>query len=271
MNATMVLVTVVVVLSSACSFVSFSADVETVGMRDLPVYEGSAAELIFLEDDSRIRRNPSPGRTGGAQVVEAEMDISPFYPHVVGGADLPGGWRVDTQSRGCWKSDIRMEHAATGRVSTFTTEMSREARWFDRLSQCIGMSASTYSVTAPNQRYFAFRTSEPGWVFFDRSDGQFLPLVIGTDPNRQSNLFVDSSGHMLVDVTSRGGSRSELARRLDTTVFRVVWRGEWLRGAISREEWREAAKTNATRRCQVEVAMGRPCRPKRALAAEPLR
>ncbi|KRB99919.1 hypothetical protein ASE11_09705 [Hydrogenophaga sp. Root209] len=267
----MVLATVVVALSSVCSFVVASAEVETLRMQDLPVYAGSAAELFFLTDGAPRGRNPSPGTTGGAQPVAAEINISPFYPHVSGGADLPGGRRVDTRSNGCRSSDIRMEHAATGRVSTFTTEMSRESGWFDRLGQCIGMSATTYSVTVPNQRYFAFTTSEPGWVFFDRSGGRFLPLVIGTDPNRLSHLFVDVAGHMLVDVTSHGGSKSEQARRLDTTVFKVVWRGEWLQGAIARDEWREAARTNAARNCQIAVAMGRPCQPTDAPAAGLLR
>ena len=78
-----------------------------------------------------------------------------------------------------------------------------------------GNSATVYWADVVNTRYIAFMTSEPGYIFFDRKLGKFLPDVFLSANCDNSRFLVSKTGRVYLHITYNEMCGDEKSRSYD--------------------------------------------------------
>lgn len=108
-------------------------------------------------------------------------------------------WSFESSSLGCLQSTIAMRNRAMGGKDFFTINQYKNASSLTRYLSCLDHPAAVYyAVETPH--YVALMTSEPGWVFYNKDTYAFKPLVVETNRDEASNLYLSSSGQFLIDI-----------------------------------------------------------------------
>ncbi len=208
---------VLVIFIGSCTPRSYVNRYLPISPQSLPIesmqrWEGSTVGLTWLNPESYGSSfdGPTPVQRWGALIMDSKLydylyDVDYNFP--ADGLELLDGWRVmPNRIKGCTQYEIRLQ-SANGREALFTVELHREGSYFDHsFLTCIGDHATVYYVVVVNAKYVAFRTSEPGWVFFDRISGKFLNTIASDLGNcgLGSNLFRTTSGQMLIEYAYVG-------------------------------------------------------------------
>jgi hypothetical protein len=182
-----------------------STSPKSIFIESMDHWQGTTIGLQWLDPDSygSTGDGPSPVQRLGAAIEDARL-----YPYELDyslpadGLELLDGWRVmPNRLKDCTQYEIRLKNV-NGKEALFTTVMKRGESYISHnFLACIGGSATAYYVVVVNAKYLAFRTSEPGWVFFDRVGGKFLDIIATESGNcgYGSNLLRTTSGQMLIE------------------------------------------------------------------------
>lgn len=108
-------------------------------------------------------------------------------------------WSFESSALGCLQNTISMRNRAMGGKDFFTINQYKNAGALTRYLSCLDHPAAVYySVETPH--YIALMTSEPGWLFYNKDTYEFLPLVVETNRDEASNLYLSSTGQFLIDI-----------------------------------------------------------------------
>jgi hypothetical protein len=235
-----------------------SADPQAIRISDLPSWQGDTKSLLWL--------TPNESNYGGSSHESSRPDVrlgvkrteAVMHPYRVSSnyfgnlIQLPGGWEVSKSLRtGCLEFDLNLHHPADGRRATWVVQKERDAGFFSRRAGCIGGSSTVFYGVLLNSRYFAFETSEPGLIFFDRLKGEFLPYVLQGDPNLSSHLYVDGQGQVLVEIqpgTAIGEAYSK-PKIQEHGVKQIILGGSPLIAPWNPVDLRDVAEANAFSLC----------------------
>lgn len=108
-------------------------------------------------------------------------------------------WSLETSALGCLQSTVAMRNRAMGGKDFFTINQYKNAGTLSRYLSCFDHPAAVYYAVETPQ-YVALMTSEPGWIFYDKDTYSFKPLVVETNRDGASNLYLSSTGQFLIDI-----------------------------------------------------------------------
>jgi hypothetical protein len=234
--------------------------IKFVHIADLPQWTGDYSTLQWL-NKSQYEDSPSPWHGEfpdvrlGSKVASARLWDMGFYDLPTGiqpSLPLIGGWekvKTERKDRSCARYVLSLFHPATGRRAVWNVVFERNtiffSRWVDTITrECFGVGEVFYI----NTRYIAFKTSEPGWIFFDRQDGVFLPMVVEGNPNHWINLFVSPQGEVLIEVQvdAKGSSHTTRDDRPADGIRQVTYRGKPLIAPLDARESEQAVRVYQT-------------------------
>jgi hypothetical protein len=221
--------------------------------------------------------------SGGASPTErlgVVQRASQIYTHQFGdssrhGLVLPGGWQVElgkndlNEPKTCLAIDLTLRWPQDNSAVTWRVEKERQSGLLSRHISCMGGSADVFNTVVLNSRFFAFNTSEPGWIFFDRYKGEFLPLIVKGNPNHTTNLYANDRGEIFIDIEpDHLGSTAMtwIDRRADGLRIIPLLMGK-VDGSMPKinpltpKDLREIKALNEKLRCQMAMDYGRPCKP----------
>ncbi|NOU41001.1 MAG: hypothetical protein HOO85_06990 [Methylotenera sp.] len=246
--------------------------VQTIHIADLPIWKGDLKGLLWLTSPKSLEiyggedfpsKDVPRSRQG---VIEHPAVIHSSLwekrPEVnIDSLTLPDGWKVNVSGEGCLKLNLTVQKSS-GTGDTWMMEKDRTKGFFERRLGCIGGGANVYHGVLLNSRYFAFASAEPGWIFFDRQTGKFLPLVVQTNPNHLSNLYVTNDGRVLVDAyfgDFQSITSTNIDRRADG-IREILFLGKYLVAPLVEEERIGILKLNDYLTCQIDKSYGRQCK-----------
>lgn len=122
------------------------------------------------------------------------------------------GWEfIASSNNGCLSYYLTLKRVSDGLIASTKVTQRRDESFINRWSGClVGSNTGLYAVMLLNSRYFAFFTSDPGYVFFDRKEHQFIPYVLQTKNCIDSKLFTTKAGLVLIhDSVSKACQFSE--------------------------------------------------------------
>lgn len=239
--------------------------VQTIPVADLPRWEGDTTTLKWL--NPRLFRSsvdgPAPDSRMGVERLPTVL-----HPYSLAMATQPGrpaplvdGWEVEAvRPKTCLSSTLTLHHRPSGRKAQWVVRKHRAAGLIDAALNCADAPATTDHAVLLNSRYFAFLTSDGGWVFFDRVDARFLPLVILTEQGHHSDLYVTPEGRVLVDIDSSYDPATRTVTRGPSGVREVRLDGAPLEAPLTPAEVDEVATANEVARCWILRDSGRACK-----------
>ncbi|MBI6882814.1 hypothetical protein [Pseudomonas putida] len=180
---------------------SDNSNFKYVHVADLPVWNGNPETLswinpIRLENKTvGILPDIKWGANKRNMIVYSndlmEVDKQPFK--------FSYDWSFETSAVGCLQNTIAMRNRAMGGKDFFTVNQYKNAGALTRYLSCLNHPAAVYyAVETP--RYVALMTSEPGWLFYDKDTYTFKPIVVETNRDEASNLYISSTGQFLIDI-----------------------------------------------------------------------
>ncbi|MCC5613266.1 hypothetical protein LC612_42960 [Nostoc sp. CHAB 5834] len=156
-----------------------------------------------------------------AYVAQVSWDFQNFVPH-------PGGWEFRHVGDSCLNS--RLEARRIGNLEVERVALLEKGRlqgFASRRIGCIGGGSAVYNSVVANSRYLAFSTAEPGFVFFDLQEGNFVPWALTTERvSGGANLYADQAGALYVD--------DGFAPNSNRTLHRVVLGGQDLAAPLNK-------------------------------------
>lgn len=191
-----------------------------VPMEQLPKWIDRTMVLDYLnpsEDEFGAASLGAPFKKIDLRIYQKEVDAGK-----INGLILPGGWKIEEQSKGCLHQLVALTGSSS---SKFEIKTQRNDFWLTRMVTCLnGGKKEIQSIVVPNENYFAFETSEPGWVFFDRKKGQFTGLIVDTK-GRPTRLFRNDTGEILLSYRD-AKSGDEKGRSGENVFYRFGYFGE---------------------------------------------
>lgn len=241
----------VVLLSSGCDWrAGMERDSRLVESyaQDLPLWNGPGPDPRWKESVSgKGKAAVSAGGMAKSQptvlyfkLLEYGLTDNPPLP-------MPGGWQFAMEFQTCLSARLTMTHQLTGSTDSMVVWLNRDESLRNRLMRCPREYALAWFVVAPNDRYFAFRTSDPGWVFFDRLRSRFLPLLVKDNQPISSSLYSSPAGEVLLSVMGYDGAMS---------VRSVVYEDQPLSGRFDPQDQLQVRKLNSELGCRVARASG---------------
>ena len=115
------------------------------------------------------------------------------------------GWEfVASSNNGCLNYYLTLRRISDGFTASTRVTRGRDESFINQTLGClVGSMTGDYEMRVLDSRYFAFLTSDPGYVFFDRKEQKFIPYVLQTRNCIDSKLFVTKDGMVLVhDIVS---------------------------------------------------------------------
>lgn len=108
-------------------------------------------------------------------------------------------WSFESSSVGCLQNTIAMRNRALGGKDFFTINQYQKAGSLVKYLSCFSHPASVY-YSVETSHYIALMTSEPGWVFYNKDTFAFEKIVVETNRDAASNLYLSSTGQFLIDI-----------------------------------------------------------------------
>ena len=173
---------------------------------------------------------------------------------------LFAGWSVQTpENLGCLNHTLVLKKDNI--VAKFNIKQNRNSGFFERRASCIGGKATVYKAVYLNTQYIAFSTSEPGWIFFDYKNAKFLPFIIGTNPNHNSNLFATQKGKILIEiqVNSQGKTNSTGIDKEANGLREITVNNQSLEAPLNPLDFVEIKKIQKENQCAIEKKNNRTC------------
>lgn len=228
---------------------------QTIPVSKMPSWKGDTRELLWLTsfDSKSSHDGPLPNDRIGAVPTSAIMHPYRITNNYYGNAlPLPGGWEVmPTSKTGCLEHEFTLYRPTDNKHATWIVKKDRHANFVSRRLGCIGGGATVYFGVVVNSRFFAFATAEPGWIFFDRKKGEFLPFVVQDNPNFSTHLYVDRAGQILIEIQP-GTYISEAnlkSTQQDQGIRKIVFNGESLIGLWNPRDLQEVINANDFSAC----------------------
>lgn len=184
-------------LLSACA----SHGPAVVSLRTLPAWSGDISTLTWVNPTSvSTERSQTPQLPGISWQVIYPYALHSHAPTPA--LPLPGGYTValelkPPQDDGL-ENRLTIINTSTGKEHSWLIQLNRQDWYISRVLSLMGGRATAFYAVAINQRYLAFLTADPGWIFFDRQQDQFLPLIVQGDPNYLTPLYLTPDGQALM-------------------------------------------------------------------------
>lgn len=194
-------VTLAASTAQAWLFTSEPGSLATAALDKLPAAAEHQGELWHLNASpfdctgcSTVYASTNGTRTVNAYVTWGVPHLQHFVPH-------PGGWEFRHVVGSCLSSRLEARRIEGQQVeASALLQKGRLQSFASRRLGCIGGSSTVYYSLVANSRYLAFKTAEPGFVFFDLKEGRFVPWALTTERAAGGmNLYADQSGALYVD------------------------------------------------------------------------
>lgn len=238
--------------------------VQVIPVAELPRWEGDPSTLKWL--NPRLFRSSVDGPAPDSR-MGVERFSTVLHPYALSMAAKPGrpaplvdGWQVEAvKPKTCLTSTLVLRHQPSGRKAQWSVRKHRAAGLLDAALHCAEEPATTDHAVLLNSRYIAFLTSDGGWIFFDRTDGRFLPLVILTVADHHSDLYVTPEGRVLVDIDSSYDPATGSVVRRSDGIREIIFNGQPLVAPINPSEAEEVRASNEVARCWILRDSGNAC------------
>lgn len=184
-----------------------------VHVADLPVWKGDPEGLSWINpirlENKTVGVLPDIkwGSTKVSMILHSNdlMDVEkqPFK--------FSYDWSFESSALGCLQNTISMRNRALGGKDFFTINQYKSASTLTRYMSCINHPAAVYyAVETPH--YVALMTSVPGWVFYNKDTFLFSPMVVETNRDEASNLYLSNTGQFLIDIQRTTDDDQSLGR-----------------------------------------------------------
>ena len=234
------------------------------GLEQTTITQRKDSQIYLLRKEPPligVPRDELPAETMWSKSRNMTLWITPYNTTIDTIMELPGKWLL-SQKGDCFSGVLSIWFKGTNKGQSITLERERNGHFLGRRFGCyIGGSGAyqAYEVVVLNSRYFGISTAEPGWIFFDRLKGQFLPVILQSKlSSYDMRLFSNKRGEVFADAryNIEEGNRDYPSNSL----FKVRFQGIDLKASHDEQDEKDLIRIRSEVRCLADIENGRVCK-----------